>query len=89
MNTVRTPFPFTAPRWLRPVSAATSFGLLALGSAFAQVTSSSAPSRQELAQFDKNHNGVFDPDELAAMQAAEKKAGNRAAARFTSELVDD
>jgi hypothetical protein len=35
-----------------------------------------APDSATLAKYDKNHNGVLDPDELAAMQADQAKAAN-------------
>lgn len=38
----------------------------------------------QLAKYDKNNNGRLDPDELAAMQADDAKAGNAAATRPAS-----
>jgi len=39
-------------------------------------TIAAAPDAATLAKYDKNHNGVLDPDELAAMQAEAAKAAN-------------
>src|ERR1700676_2737226 len=38
------------------------------------VRAQAAPDAQTLAKYDKNHNGILDPDEVAAMQADNAKA---------------
>ena len=40
----------------------------------ASAQSIAAPDAATLAKYDKNHNGVLDPDEVAAMQADQAKA---------------
>ncbi|MES1167298.1 MAG: TonB-dependent receptor plug domain-containing protein, partial [Pseudomonadota bacterium] len=46
---------------------------LAVPFARAQTAPSAAPDAATLAKYDKNHNGKLDPDEIAAMQADQKK----------------
>src|SRR5690606_5603819 len=45
--------------------------------AFAQPATSATPTAAQLARYDTNRNGVLDPDELAAMQAAESSSGQQ------------
>src|ERR1051326_1439907 len=48
--------------------------LLTLGANCVLAQRAPAPSASDLAKYDKNHNGKLDPDEMAAMRAAEKSA---------------
>lgn len=59
-----------APRLLLTIVGA--FFAAAVSSA--QVAATTASTATQLAQYDKNHNGKLDPDELAAMAADEQKA---------------
>jgi outer membrane receptor protein involved in Fe transport len=68
-------------RYLRWLTLIQGCALLAGAVAWAQQTpataaSGEAPDAATLAKYDKNHNGVLDPDELAAMQADQAKAAN-------------
>lgn len=48
-----------------------------------------APTPAQLAKYDKNKNGVLDPDELAAMQADESKAARSADTKGAADAATD
>jgi hypothetical protein len=54
--------------------AAIAVSLLATAHLYGQA-SASTPSPETLARYDKNHNGVLDPNEVAQMRADEEKSG--------------
>ena len=70
------------PLFARLLVLASACVTLATSPAAAQQTcaSSAGADANALANYDKNHNGKLDPDELAAMQADEAKMANAAAA---------
>ena len=58
----------------RVVAVQSALMLLAASYSWAQVAPASAPNAATLAKYDKNKNGRLDADELAAMDADQKKA---------------
>src|SRR5476649_2353360 len=57
---------------------AVAAGLVCMFPALSLAQQAPAPSPAILAKYDKNHNGVLDPDEIAAMQADQAKAAAKA-----------
>ena len=55
----------------------------------ATATTDGAATAQNLAKYDKNHNGKLDPDELAAMQAFETKAAKAPVVAGPGGRLDD
>ncbi|MDP3072933.1 MAG: TonB-dependent receptor plug domain-containing protein [Opitutaceae bacterium] len=73
---------------IRRLVLAQTCGVFGLSLALAQLAPTSAPSPGQLTKYDKNKNGVLDPDEFAAMRADQTKAANAVtAAEPTGETV--
>ena len=75
------------PLFVRPfLLAAICASGASLVSSHAQVAAAPKPDTTTLARYDQNKNGVLDPDEIAAMEAADKATGLVATAA-TGEVV--
>ncbi len=84
----------TSPNPIRTLrrTLAVAAGLICMFPALSQAQQAPAPSPAMLAKYDKNHNGVLDPDEIVAMQADQAKAaakGDQPIAMSPFEVVTD